>query len=1404
MSPSSPREPVPTPPPLSLSDLFKNIHMPPPTPAASHSPPGSAGGADQRTKLLGMLSFGGTPASGATSPAFTAVSSPPVIAHQSGIITSPPPPAVSASPSVASLRGPKATLPGHSPAHSPAPAPAPAPVVEGQHQPQAQAEAQKGTPKAAIPPAKFTFISPFDAFEPAPSKGSAPSSLAAASPVGSYRASPVPASAADPTSGPAPSPAPAPAPASGRSASAVGSGLASTSGTDNVHGEAVTHASIPAQTIPTKQTPTPKAKNSGRKEQVEKVDVDAVDVKKEEGEKVGEVEDPAIAAFDPSPAPPPVPATGLTGLTGIKANDVKKQVVVPSPSALTQPKLTTPLPVPVPVQEVMKENSKPPHGPTETASHITVDLGKPNAEHVIPPTVIPGALNVQAITITKTSASASASAAASASASAAAGGEGEGEGRFGAGRKVGVTRQFMGYTMSKGRIRLIDSRSGARLMLQTTTPTPTPTSGSGSGNGNGSIIDLAVTPIFIAALASDRSLWIWRVPPGWAYDNPPVELVFVGHTAGAGAGQGGQGHWAEGAERVEWVKRHGGEQLVIGGQEGVVLFNPLHPSLPGQGPAPHPPSLFASPPSSPAFSPLLKADGPLVDFCINAQNVALGLMAETGHFTLYSLGSLNRVWARMLPGGSGVHERVSGCLFVESNVCVGRKGNTYWDLVQISTDIAVLSSIRFLPPPSAPASLAKGGGKGKHWTKAVYDPGSGLLFIAPYLRNSLYAFRYALKGSAPLRDVSLPNGPRVVGFDLLSEFPLAPAGAVGGGGGGGGGEETGVSSLAMIASLGNQPGREAGDLDFVVKTDKGAVSLHLTQLGLEIAQGGLGAVEKHKQKKKEEEEEEEEEGWAKVVEKPEPVQAWASRPAAPASIPAPKAKVIGEHKQQQQQQQSMLSHPLPSGTTLAPNHASEQEKASTPSAPGSVSGDGGKKGKKERKQKEREDKMVRDLEREEQETNGGKAGKKEKQYKVVEREREAGWLGTEGVGRDEVESMLIELEARLGKQFQQDLHTALFPITQKVEYLSSPAYLASLTSALSSSLQSTLLPALSQNIGKDILGASKASAREVVTLVGREVGRKVDESVDSVVRVVVQEAVVQDLLPVLRAETSRQTQAISADLHSELLQLRKSLSPPPLPPAPKGPTQEELQEQKERQKERKEARERWVRWEKEKEEEGKRWEGVRGELRELRKLVGALQSQQGQGSREVPASAPIVPAHAHPTAPSNPVPQHHPPFPHPGLHPNQFPQHPPFPPPPPAQLTDTFIAVLSKQSVPETVQLVMDHRPLTDYILPVNGAGKSPLGQAVLLTVVHRLSTAISDLPLSPNTPTLLEWLRRSLAHLQPGDAEIETWAGRVLPLVREGAVRFVERAGVEGGPAGRGLVNEGRELISQVESKMG
>lgn len=56
-----------------------------------------------------------------------------------------------------------------------------------------------------------------------------------------------------------------------------------------------------------------------------------------------------------------------------------------------------------------------------------------------------------------------------------------------------------------------------------------------------------------------------------------------------------------------------------------------------------------------------------------------------------------------------------------------------------------------------------------------------------------------------------------------------------------------------------------------------------------------------------------------------------------------------------------------------------------------------------------------------------------------------------------------------------------------------------------------------------------------------------------------------------------------------------------------------------------------------------------------------------------------------------------------------------------SQLEDIFLTALGMQSTGATLQLVNDHMPLYDYILPPSPNMKSPLSQAVLLTLLHRV-----------------------------------------------------------------------------------
>jgi len=55
------------------------------------------------------------------------------------------------------------------------------------------------------------------------------------------------------------------------------------------------------------------------------------------------------------------------------------------------------------------------------------------------------------------------------------------------------------------------------------------------------------------------------------------------------------------------------------------------------------------------------------------------------------------------------------------------------------------------------------------------------------------------------------------------------------------------------------------------------------------------------------------------------------------------------------------------------------------------------------------------------------------------------------------------------------------------------------------------------------------------------------------------------------------------------------------------------------------------------------------------------------------------------------------------------------------QLEDAFLPTLSAQNVGMTLALLTDHWPMTQYILP-NPPGKAMVSQAILLTLLHRVS----------------------------------------------------------------------------------
>ncbi len=112
-----------------------------------------------------------------------------------------------------------------------------------------------------------------------------------------------------------------------------------------------------------------------------------------------------------------------------------------------------------------------------------------------------------------------------------------------------------------------------------------------------------------------------------------------------------------------------------------------------------------------------------------------------------------------------------------------------------------------------------------------------------------------------------------------------------------------------------------------------------------------------------------------------------------------------------------------------------------------------------------------------------------------------------------------------------------------------------------------------------------------------------------------------------------------------------------------------------------------------------------GSISDLQKQVASLSEQLARQSNGNSQAPPIAPAQAMAAPPPVPIAQHPPPV---GL-------------PPAPVLEDAFLSVLSGQNTGGLLALVNDHWAWTETILP-NPPGRSSLSQAVILTLLHRVS----------------------------------------------------------------------------------
>ncbi|WVR09594.1 hypothetical protein IAU60_006666 [Kwoniella sp. DSM 27419] len=844
-------------------------------------------------------------------------------------------------------------------------------------------------------------------------------------------------------------------------------------------------------------------------------------------------------------------------------------------------------------------------GPKALSTHTVIDLSKPNLD-----SLVTGALQVRPTTLMRPNSL-----------------------KYEQGRRVAMTDIFFAYAMSKGRVRCIDSRSGARLVIQ-----PPSTS------AGGSVVDIAATSRFVAVIGQAGGFAVHLLPDGWAKDDPKVQLVFSCDDAQTVIGQ---------PTKVEWVKKEGKNFLALGGPRGVIVFDPTL-----YGGEAHKVSIG----EVIERTKVLKTDGLVADFCLNHSHQAIGLLSETGHCTLYNVANSNRVWHRPLPASpsAGVPSSIQFC---ESNILVGRSKNTHFDLIQITVDLAVLSTIKFVSPSPAPEEL--------HHAHAVYDSAKSLLFVAPFSRGSLYAFRYALKGQQPIKDVSKPDGPRVIGFASFAEFPLEPV-------------------LSLVSARKN--------------ADDDAELFFATSTGFSQATIPRSTCDSLKNVKHTATEQ-------RIENTASPVQTVGGKPTTSKGSARIELPDLGR--------QAKSGPSSKASSTRASPIAVKVELPSTPTP--------------------RED------------SNAVTSSQQDETIPAAKMATSAAvpaQVGVHGITQDDLDQALKRTEAALMGDTRQAIQQEVASLSAGLNRITSSDIGSEIANKVEKQIKGSLTSMIGQEFKKNVIPAATASIQTEIRTVtsnqipaaifdalqtvpkelerglGPLVQRTITDLVQNAVDRAVQEAIQHTLLPAVNQASSSLVDQIMSEMKSEMLQIRKGLEPPV--------------------KEDRSASDQLIR-------------GMAASIADLQKQLASVAIQlRSNGSTGGPAPQSVPPAQSNGVSPVVTAPPTQP-----TVSKRPGPQA-----PTPSQLEDAFLAALGTQTTAAIVQLVGDHLAVTEYCLPLQG--KSPLSQAVLLTLLHRLAIALVEVsPAQPIFVHIATWEKRTAALIDPRDPNITGYITRVLNVVQ-------------------------------------
>ncbi|EPT05944.1 hypothetical protein FOMPIDRAFT_1026825 [Fomitopsis schrenkii] len=272
------------------------------------------------------------------------------------------------------------------------------------------------------------------------------------------------------------------------------------------------------------------------------------------------------------------------------------------------------------------------------------------------------------------------------------------------GSTIGATH-WVAYAMTKGRVRVISRSSGDRTLLQLPPPFPPQTA----------VSDMSVHGNRLAGVTSDGGFVVWELPEVITDDVPGAIMLCVEPTD------------VDSLHAVKWHPRDP-DLVAVASEKTVFLINIADAAHAFNGEPIPQAELHRVAQTYSVASPIVA-----IDFDVPRQ--ALATISEDGTLTMWNINDRLPFWSHRIRGD----DVPSSLTFVDNGVVVGRKNGTVFQLLGIMGR-HVLSTVKFVNSVQEDPDM---------FGHVSYDSRIQTLWVANNRRDSLIALKIAFDNSAP-------------------------------------------------------------------------------------------------------------------------------------------------------------------------------------------------------------------------------------------------------------------------------------------------------------------------------------------------------------------------------------------------------------------------------------------------------------------------------------------------------------------------------------------------------------------------------------------------------------------------------------------------------------------------------